>query len=123
MQRRPPRSTRTDTLFPYTTLFRSFCDGNAWEFTKTSLHTPAGSVCEFTKVSSVSGGYDIDARCTAEGPPVNDKLKISFAESARAMLFESHSIADAGLTYCTPCSSKPKALPYKRREGWPAPRD
>src|SRR3546814_10343743 len=23
MQRRPPRSTRTDTLFPYTTLFRS----------------------------------------------------------------------------------------------------
>src|SRR3546814_1308642 len=33
MIRRPPRSTRTDTLFPYTTLFRSgdvpgsYCDG------------------------------------------------------------------------------------------------
>src|SRR3546814_9356002 len=26
MSRRPPRSTRTDTLFPYTTLFRSACD-------------------------------------------------------------------------------------------------
>src|SRR3546814_10079585 len=25
MIRRPPRSTRTDTLFPYTTLFRSHC--------------------------------------------------------------------------------------------------
>src|SRR3546814_8459981 len=25
MSRRPPRSTRTDTLFPYTTLFRSLC--------------------------------------------------------------------------------------------------
>src|SRR6056297_2001225 len=25
MLRRPPRSTRTDTLFPYTTLFRSVC--------------------------------------------------------------------------------------------------
>src|SRR3546814_13419840 len=25
MIRRPPRSTRTDTLFPYTTLFRSVC--------------------------------------------------------------------------------------------------
>src|SRR3546814_15070270 len=25
MRRRPPRSTRTDTLFPYTTLFRSPC--------------------------------------------------------------------------------------------------
>src|SRR3546814_13724055 len=28
MIRRPPRSTRTDTLFPYTTLFRS---GMRWE--------------------------------------------------------------------------------------------
>src|SRR3546814_3564092 len=28
MIRRPPRSTRTDTLFPYTTLFRS--DTQAW---------------------------------------------------------------------------------------------
>src|SRR3546814_10763853 len=27
MIRRPPRSTRTDTLFPYTTLFRAFRDG------------------------------------------------------------------------------------------------
>src|SRR3546814_8500422 len=27
MIRRPPRSTRTDTLFPYTTLFRSFAHG------------------------------------------------------------------------------------------------
>src|SRR3546814_14617157 len=27
MIRRPPRSTRTDTLFPYTTLFRSFHQG------------------------------------------------------------------------------------------------
>src|SRR3546814_15939261 len=29
MIRRPPRSTRTDTLFPYTTLFRSLCDHGA----------------------------------------------------------------------------------------------
>src|SRR3546814_8118854 len=28
MIRRPPRSTRTDTLFPYTTLFRSDLDGH-----------------------------------------------------------------------------------------------
>src|SRR3546814_17122382 len=27
MIRRPPRSTRTDTLFPYTTLFRSLAQG------------------------------------------------------------------------------------------------
>src|SRR3546814_8777491 len=29
MIRRPPRSTRTDTLFPYTTLFRSI-SGDGW---------------------------------------------------------------------------------------------
>src|SRR3546814_3646597 len=34
MIRRPPRSTRTDTLFPYTTLFRSLrftARSHAWE--------------------------------------------------------------------------------------------
>src|SRR3546814_17851758 len=30
MIRRPPRSTRTDTLFPYTTLFRSPTSGFSW---------------------------------------------------------------------------------------------
>src|SRR3546814_12769362 len=31
MIRRPPRSTRTDTLFPYTTLFRSGCRPDVYE--------------------------------------------------------------------------------------------
>src|SRR3546814_10839357 len=30
MIRRPPRSTRTDTLFPYTTLFRSSVSRDRW---------------------------------------------------------------------------------------------
>src|SRR3546814_12720760 len=30
MLRRPPRSTRTDTLFPYTTLFRSLRNNDDW---------------------------------------------------------------------------------------------
>src|SRR3546814_8950461 len=37
MIRRPPRSTRTDTLFPYTTLFRSRrCDQHA--FNRRTIH-------------------------------------------------------------------------------------
>src|SRR3546814_2049425 len=32
MIRRPPRSTRTDTLFPYTTLFRSYRSSDATVF-------------------------------------------------------------------------------------------
>src|SRR3546814_7223516 len=36
MIRRPPRSTRTDTLFPYTTLFRSEADLQAWRHARSS---------------------------------------------------------------------------------------
>src|SRR3546814_4233939 len=35
MKRRPPRSTRTDTLFPYTTLFRSRATG--WSADRAAL--------------------------------------------------------------------------------------
>src|SRR3546814_2939440 len=38
MLRRPPRSTRTDTLFPYTTLFRSH--RTAGTFAHAAMHTP-----------------------------------------------------------------------------------
>src|SRR3546814_14430216 len=37
MIRRPPRSTRTDTLFPYTTLFRSVRDDNTVEQVPVSI--------------------------------------------------------------------------------------
>src|SRR3546814_2311690 len=36
MIRRPPRSTRTDTLFPYTTLFRSGFDSRRSQFNRAS---------------------------------------------------------------------------------------
>src|SRR3546814_1511067 len=39
MIRRPPRSTRTDTLFPYTTLFRSYRQHDrTWETKQRLLH-------------------------------------------------------------------------------------
>src|SRR3546814_10761780 len=41
MIRRPPRSTRTDTLFPYTTLFRSTYDDTAGELVLDAPETPA----------------------------------------------------------------------------------
>jgi hypothetical protein len=78
----------------------SYCADNAWRFTASALDTPAGSHCDFRKVYKVPGGYDIAAVCTAEGPPAKDEITLRFAESARAMLFESDAIADAGLVYC-----------------------
>src|SRR3546814_8726598 len=38
MIRRPPISTRTDTLFPYTTLFRSDCSAHTVRGTRLSGH-------------------------------------------------------------------------------------
>jgi hypothetical protein len=76
------------------------CDSAVWQFTQTTLRTPAGSSCSFDQVSEVPGGYDVKAMCTAEGPPTADTLQIRFAESAKAMLFNSKVIADTGLVFC-----------------------
>src|SRR3546814_6284707 len=42
MIRRPPRTTRTDTLFPYTTLFRSVRLGCSPRYSASWPHDPAG---------------------------------------------------------------------------------
>src|SRR3546814_17354451 len=62
MIRRPPRSTRTDTLFPYTTLFRSLIDlqnGAVTGFEALSRWNDAGqgqiSPVEFIPVAAESG--------------------------------------------------------------------
>src|SRR3546814_12171793 len=59
MIRRPPRSTRTDTLFPYTTLFRSGAGyaANPPHKESTSVHTASGaSVSVGAPVSGSDGG-------------------------------------------------------------------
>src|SRR3546814_78124 len=44
MIRRPPRSTRTDTLFPYTTLFRSWCRASGTRRTPSMRLTSSSSI-------------------------------------------------------------------------------
>src|SRR3546814_17195242 len=50
MIRRPPRSTRTDTLFPYTTLFRSLLDSDGTEWWSESVPLPGYSNEDFGEV-------------------------------------------------------------------------
>src|SRR3546814_17064598 len=50
MRRRPPRSTRTDTLFPYTTLFRS-----GERLGSVDVQTCLQSGLQITDASSVNG--------------------------------------------------------------------
>src|SRR3546814_2813149 len=53
MIRRPPRSTRTDTLFPYTTLFRS--PAPPWSLRHLSMTSHCNSVCHsFAAAPSVA---------------------------------------------------------------------
>src|SRR3546814_14267166 len=53
MIRRPPRSTRTDTLFPYTTLFRSL----TYSFQE---RTPVDAAYRKTKIDDFDADYTMD---------------------------------------------------------------
>src|SRR3546814_21078949 len=57
MIRRPPRSTRTDTLFPYTTLFRSglACGGDGFLDVGERRQRNAAGYCLGRRVDDVGG--------------------------------------------------------------------
>src|SRR3546814_7791630 len=58
MIRRPPRSTRTDTLFPYTTLFRSGILTLDWTTTWTGIKNIFGGIWKAI-VSILKGAWQI----------------------------------------------------------------
>src|SRR3546814_16114519 len=62
MRRRPPRSTRADTLFPYPTLFRSIATGIAAGAApapplRTALLSNLGRVLGYTVAGTLVGGF------------------------------------------------------------------
>src|SRR3546814_2515645 len=80
MIRRPPRSTRTDTLFPYTTLFRSYqsrprrltdavSQDLAWTFSRCGLSAHCGS-----------------ARMTVWPKPLTRRLAPGYSSHPEAMI-------------------------------------
>src|SRR3546814_18187791 len=84
MIRRPPRSTRTDTLFPYTTLFRSdpfTRDGDAVEDDLAGAHLDriAGKADHALDIILLVGGRRLEdddiaaGRQTAEDPARNQR--------------------------------------------------
>src|SRR3546814_15686689 len=92
--RHPPRSTRTDTLFPYTTLFRS-PDGVAnlsvhgvqlidnGVFTPATIPTPLGNVLNITAYNAATGeisySYTLNAAETHAGVQGENSLFEDFA--------------------------------------------
>src|SRR3546814_4785741 len=75
MIRRPPRSTRTDTLFPYTTLFRS---SKMWA--TTSVFMPPPSPAARTSRSSPSStGHVCVCRSEEHTSELQSLMRISYA--------------------------------------------
>src|SRR3546814_20492497 len=62
MIRRPPRATRTDTLFPYTTLFRS----NSFGFQALHCVAPASGAASPSPAGRITTGRDGREPCSTE---------------------------------------------------------
>src|SRR3546814_746135 len=79
MLRRPPRSTRTDTLFPYTTLFRSILDPVG-----TLSALPEGNAPdEIVIVSQTTGGDERSPPWEPEGSPDEPSFDIHVEKDER----------------------------------------
>src|SRR3546814_11133420 len=79
MIRRPPRSTRTDTLFPYTTLFRSVAD-------KRYVLAYSGGAAIQASVRA-----DGDAKTSAMGQPVLAVLRHVLAGEYAGLILDNNS--------------------------------
>src|SRR3546814_5720718 len=100
MIRRPPRSTRTDTLFPYTTLFRSpACKGRR-TWIALFLCLPAVLLCTYFVVNwpGIRAGYAVrdftlQQRLLTEPRILFDYLRQILAPNyiARGLLFDGRS--------------------------------
>src|SRR3546814_10403496 len=75
MIRRPPRSTRTDTLFPYTTLFRSVADAIAEHYAPLGPNDRCPSapvsvaVALADKIDTLVGFFAIEEKPTGSKDP------------------------------------------------------
>src|SRR3546814_6884391 len=74
MIRRPPRSTRTDTLVPYTTLFRSCCTSDVYRIY--NIYTSADQPCEPTSTSTTGFSPRRSDEHTSE---LQSLMRISYA--------------------------------------------
>src|SRR3546814_14653665 len=89
MIRRPPRSTRTDTLFPYTTLFRSRLK---------ELVQPGAAQAELPKDSAdlALGRLDHFRNANGGSPTAEVRVEMQRAMSAHAAVFRTDDLMAEG---------------------------
>src|SRR3546814_1139890 len=102
MIRRPPRSTRTDTLFPYTTLFRSPGGDDVYFFQAGGMVVALWSRDELATDSAVT-----DARSEEHTSELQSLMRISYAvfclkkkkQLNKAKLSQTHKIGRVPVQY------------------------
>lgn len=76
------------------------CAAAPWRFTREGLSTPGEVACRFEELTRVPAGYEARATCTAEAPPAPYTIRLSHAESAKALLVAGAPFNDVGLVAC-----------------------
>lgn len=77
------------------------CADPAWRFEADRISTQGEVSCTLDNVQMVATGYEIAATCTAQAPPEPHTIRLSFAESARAMMVVGGPWSPApSLVYC-----------------------
>src|SRR3546814_5143521 len=104
MIRRPPRSTRTDTLFPYTTLFRSICGSD--------LHMAEGHSYAFD--DGAVPGHEVAGEVVATGTGVEN---LAIGDHVAVLRSEEHTSELQSLmriSYAVFCLKKKKNIRNKK---------
>src|SRR3546814_17553551 len=129
MIRRPPRSTRTDTLFPYTTLFRSFRSqhhGRACGFNNGARQAMrellnrvqrAAVVTESSLISAV----DLDLQAAPDVPSADASLDLTRVSAEREAVMNCLRERHYATSEYTRRFNDPHALPPCRYTASPVP--
>src|SRR3546814_14486799 len=111
MTRRPPRSTRPDTLFPYTTLFRSIIAG----VTSASFTTAFAYMADITEPAHRARGYGLIGAAFSAGFVAGPLLGGVLGEwSPRAPFWAAAALS--GVAFLYGAFVLPESLPPERRD-------
>src|SRR3546814_1698531 len=120
MIRRPPRSTRTDTLFPYTTLFRSRAGADAWRIASALSHPLRRGVDRLSRLWRQPGA--VRARLAASRHGALGRIFLDGAFHGRAAGNRAVRGADYGNSPSCRCTDGDRALAASYRSARPTTR-
>src|SRR3546814_14746370 len=84
MIRRPPSSTRTDTLFPYTTLFRSSAEWRTHQSTSLDADAVVGTRMVFGSEDAHAADSPVKSRAMSAGDAVSTAVTATQSSTSSA---------------------------------------